>query len=206
KTISIQIVDRDQYQRNETFLVLLGEPSLIREAGEKDESTMTEQEKSIADLGRPRLGDKNTIRIRIQESKEFKNAVDKALYKANTAILVGTSTWLEQFKQAFCVKEDDDDDDNVVESGDSTQDNEKPATCKDYMLHFVSFFWKFLFAFVPPTSMGGGWACFCVSIFIIGLLTAVIGDLATHFGCTVGLTDTMTAIAFVALGTSLPGW
>ncbi|CAF4523136.1 unnamed protein product [Rotaria socialis] len=204
KTISIQIVDRDQYQRNETFLVLLGEPSLIREAGEKDESTMTEQEKSIADLGRPRLGDKNTIRIRIQESKEFKNAVDKALYKANTAILVGTSTWLEQFKQAFCVKADDDDDDNVVESGDSTQDNEKPATCKDYMLHFVSFFWKFLFAFVPPTSVAGGWACFCVSIFIIGVLTAVIGDLATHFGCTVGLTDTMTAIAFVALGTSLP--
>jgi hypothetical protein len=34
----------------------------------------------------------------------FKNAVDKALYKANTAILVGTSTWLEQFKQAFSVK------------------------------------------------------------------------------------------------------
>jgi len=33
-----------------------------------------------------------------------KNAVDKALYKANTAILVGTSTWLEQFKQAFSVK------------------------------------------------------------------------------------------------------
>jgi hypothetical protein len=30
--------------------------------------------------------------------------VDKALYKANTAILVGTSTWLEQFKQAFSVK------------------------------------------------------------------------------------------------------
>jgi hypothetical protein len=34
----------------------------------------------------------------------LKNAIDKALYKANTAILVGTSTWLEQFKQAFNVK------------------------------------------------------------------------------------------------------
>lgn len=84
---------------------------------------MTEQEKLIADLGKPKLGEKNTIRIRIRESKEFKvdrccldkrqdllidflikNAVDKALYKANTAILVGTSTWLEQFKQAFSVK------------------------------------------------------------------------------------------------------
>ncbi|CAF4522018.1 unnamed protein product, partial [Rotaria magnacalcarata] len=61
---------------------------------------MTEEEKLIAELGKPKLGDKHTLRIRIRESKEFKNAVDKALYKANTAILVGTSTWLEQFKQA----------------------------------------------------------------------------------------------------------
>lgn len=40
---------------------------------------------------------------------------------------------------------------------------------------------------------------------MIGVLTMVIGDLASHFGCTVGLTDAVTAITFVALGTSLPG-
>ena len=51
----------------------------------------------------------------------------------------------------------------------------------------------------------GGWACFWVSISIIGLLTALIGDLASMFGCTVGLKDSVTAISFVALGTSLPG-
>ena len=45
-----------------------------------------------------------------------------------------------------------DDDDDVVESGEDNDDDDKPATCKDYMLHFISFFWKFLFAFVPPTS------------------------------------------------------
>jgi hypothetical protein len=45
-----------------------------------------------------------------------------------------------------------DDDDDVVESGDDNEDENQPATCKDYMLHFISFFWKFLFAFVPPTS------------------------------------------------------
>ncbi len=93
-----------------------------------------------------------------------------------------------------------DDDDDVIESGDSNDDDQKPATCKDYMLHFITFFWKFLFAFVPPTSkefffnektnedkklnfsidMAGGWVCFCVSISIIGMLTALIGDLATH--------------------------
>ena len=39
----------------------------------------------------------------------------------------------------------------------------------------------------------------------IGILTAVIGDVASAFGCSVGLKDSITAIAFVALGTSVPG-
>ena len=40
---------------------------------------------------------------------------------------------------------------------------------------------------------------------MIGVLTAFIGDLASHFGCTIGLKDAITAISFVALGTSVPG-
>jgi len=51
----------------------------------------------------------------------------------------------------------------------------------------------------------GGWAAFTVSMLIIGGLTAVIGDVAAHFGCTVGLKDSVTALSFVALGTSVPG-
>jgi len=39
---------------------------------------------------------------------------------------------------------------------------------------------------------------------VIGLLTAIVGDLAAIFGCLVGLKDTVTAITFVAMGTSLP--
>ena len=40
---------------------------------------------------------------------------------------------------------------------------------------------------------------------MIGVLTAMIGDLASHLGCSVGLKDAVTAIVFVALGTSVPG-
>lgn len=47
--------------------------------------------------------------------------------------------------------------------------------------------------------------CFVVSICGIGLVTALIGDVASHFGCTLGVKDAVTAICFVALGTSLPG-
>lgn len=93
-------------------------------------------------------------------------------------------------------------------SGDDDEDEcgeEKLPSCFDYVMHFLTVFWKLLFAFVPPTDYWNGWACFVVSISMIGLLTAFIGDLASHFGCTVGLKDSVTAVVFVALGTSVPG-
>lgn len=78
------------------------------------------------------------------------------------------------------------------------------ASCGDYIMHYLTLFWKVLFAFVPPSDMCSGYLCFVLSIVWIGILTAVIGDLASHFGCTVGLEDAVTAITFVALGTSVP--
>lgn len=49
-----------------------------------------------------------------------------------------------------------------------------------------------------------GYLCFVVSILCIGMVTAVIGDVASHFGGTLGIKDSVTAIVFVALGTSIP--
>jgi len=74
----------------------------------------------------------------------------------------------------------------------------------DYVLHFMSFFWKVAHAFIPPTDYCGGWLTFAFSLMAIGILTAIIGDLAKMFGCCVGLKDEITAITVVALGTSLP--
>lgn len=70
--------------------------------------------------------------------------------------------------------------------------------------HFLTFGWKILFSLVPPVGLFGGWLSFFVSLAMIGLLTAIIGDMASIFGCLVGLEDSVTAITFVALGTSLP--
>ena len=58
---------------------------------------------------------------------------------------------------------------------------------------------------VFPTGYWNGWATFIASIVFIGFMTAIIGDLAEGLGCTVGLKATVTAISFVAVGTSLPG-
>jgi len=65
-------------------------------------------------------------------------------------------------------------------------------------------FLQLLFAFVPPPHLLGGWLTFFVSLLVIGLLTAIVGDLAAIFGCLVGLSDSITSITFVAMGTSLP--
>ena len=66
----------------------------------------------------------------------------------------------------------------------------------DYFMHFLAFPWKVIFAFVPPPHIWGGWLCFFVSLFMIGILTAIVGDMAAIFGCLVGLKDSVTAITY----------
>ncbi|KAI9533470.1 Sodium/calcium exchanger 1 [Dissostichus eleginoides] len=210
KTITIRILDREEYNKQSSFYVLLEQPEWRRSGKERTEEQLKEVEEEeealagkdeddlrIADMGRPMLGDHVKLEVIIEESYEFKNTVDKLIKKTNLALLVGTNSWRDQFIEAITVSAGEDDDDD--ECGE-----EKLPSCFDYVMHFLTVFWKVLFAFVPPTDYWNGWACFVVSICMIGLLTAVIGDLASHFGCTVGLKDSVTAVVFVALGTSVP--
>ena len=74
----------------------------------------------------------------------------------------------------------------------------------DAALHFFSIGWKVLFACCPPPHKGGGLPCFAAAIAFIGALTAVVGEIAGAMGCVMGLKPGVTAITFVAIGTSLP--
>ncbi|XP_073338060.1 sodium/calcium exchanger 1b isoform X15 [Pagrus major] len=199
KIIKVRVIDDEEYEKNKTFYIEIGEPRLIESNDTKEEplAGKDEEERRIAEMGRPMLGDHVKLEVIIEESYEFKNTVDKLIKKTNLALLVGTNSWRDQFIEAITVSAGEDDDDE--ECGE-----EKLPSCFDYVMHFLTVFWKVLFAFVPPTEYWNGWACFVVSICMIGLLTAVIGDLASHFGCTVGLKDSVTAVVFVALGTSVP--
>ncbi|ESO85659.1 hypothetical protein LOTGIDRAFT_107505 [Lottia gigantea] len=197
--IRIRIVDFEEYEKSETFYVTLGEPYIAKKGSGYDKDSGAElavEDEKLAELAKPRLGDIVKITVNIKESVEFKSVVDKLLKKANVSLVVGTSSWREQFVQAITVSAGDDDEEEDSE--------EKLPSCLDYVMHFLTLFWKLLFAFIPPTDIWGGWACFWSSIACIGLLTAFIGDLASGFGCTVGLKDAVTAISFVALGTSVP--
>merc|ERR1712177_183577 len=207
KTISLNVIDEESYEKSLIMYVNIGEPRQIAEGiegegidysvlDEKNPEDLTEEEK-IALLGRPCLGANSRIQIRIRESKEFKSSVDKMMQKANNSMMVGSSSWLDQFSEAFTVQAEDDD-----EEGEEGE--EKMPTCGDYIMHFLTLPWKLIFAFIPPTALANGYPTFVIAILFIGLCTAVIGDVAGHLGCFINLKDCVNAIAFVALGTSVP--
>jgi len=209
KTIEIPIIDEESYEKNLVMFVAIGEPRQIAEGKEgegidysildaKKPEDLTEEEK-IALLGRPCLGNNTKLQIRIRESKEFKSSVDKLMAKTNNSLLAGSSSWLEQFTSAFEVQADDDEEGEEGEEGE-----EKMPSCGDYIMHFLTLPWKLLFALIPPTAIGQGYPTFVIAIAAIGLCTAVIGDVAGHLGCFIYLKDCVNAIAFVALGTSVP--
>jgi len=103
----------------------------------------------------------------------------------------GNADWKEQWVLAF-------------RPGDGDVDSVRNATPLDWTVHFIALPWKVFFALVPPPSYMRGWLCFCIALAFIGVVTAIIGDLAALMGCCIGLPDSVTAITIVALGTSLP--
>jgi len=209
--IELPIIDEETYEKSLILYVNLGEPRQIAEGKEgegvdysaldaKDPEELTEEEK-VALLGRPCLGTNPKLTIRIRESMEFKNSVDKMMKKTNASMMAGSSSWLEQFTEAFVVQADDEEEEEG-EGGEEAE--EKMPSCGDYIMHFLTLPWKLIFAFIPPTAIYNGYPTFVIAIVFIGLCTAVIGDVAGHLGCFINLKDCVNAIAFVALGTSVP--
>lgn len=141
--------------------------------------------------GGAKLGQINRTAVTITNDDDFNNVLANMMIMTNAnvhALQVHHETYLSQIKDALNVNGGD------IEN----------ATGMDYVMHFLTFGWKIIFSLVPPPGILGGWLCFFVSLGAIGLLTAIIGDLAATFGCLVGLKNSVTAITFVALGTSLP--
>uniref|UniRef100_A0A3Q2Q9L7 Solute carrier family 8 member 2a n=1 Tax=Fundulus heteroclitus TaxID=8078 RepID=A0A3Q2Q9L7_FUNHE len=195
QTLQIHILNVEEYEKQENFFVVLEDPKWLKRGISGNPTPEEEEARRISEMGKPILGEHSRLEIIIKEACDFKHTVDQLLRDTNLAGVIGTHSWKEQFIEAVTVSAGDDEEEG--------QEQRMPNCC-DYFMHMVCIFWKLLFAFVPPTEYWNGWACFIVSISVIGILTAIIGDLASHFGCTVGLKDSVTAVVFVALGTSLP--
>lgn len=81
---------------------------------------------------------------------------------------------------------------------------EADSSCYDKFMHVLSGPWKVVSLLCPPPDWGGGWPCFIVALFLIAFTTALVDDVASLFGCAVGIPNMVTALTLVAMGTSLP--
>jgi len=132
-------------------------------------------------------------KITILADDTQKDSVDKLaslLHMNWDKAQIGHSNWRDQFVEAiYC---------------NGSPEDQKEASVGDWAMHILTVLWKVLFAFVPPTDFFDGWLCFFVALAMIGGVTAIIGDMAGLLGCTMDVPASITAITFVALGTSLP--
>ena len=65
----------------------------------------------------------------------------------------------------------------------------------------IEFYEKLLLLF---SGFFGGYLGFLLSIGWIGMVTAAVGDIASHLGCFINLKDAVNAITFITIGTALP--
>merc|ERR1712102_248789 len=68
--------------------------------------------------------------------------------KSSAAMMAGSSSWLEQFTEAFVVQAGDEDE----EEEEGEEGEEKMPSCGDYIMHFLTLPWKIIFATIPPTG------------------------------------------------------
>jgi solute carrier family 8 (sodium/calcium exchanger) len=113
-----------------------------------------------------------------------------ACFAFDCRFMSSLSDWKEQFLSAiYC-------------NGSAAE--QSTSSTGDWIFHLLSFFWKIIFAFIPPAKIAGGWACFCCALGMIGAVTMIVGDMASLMGCCMTVPDDITAVTIVALGTSLP--
>jgi solute carrier family 8 (sodium/calcium exchanger) len=166
-----------QYKKDVTFKVYLEYPT----GGAKFEA---------------KSGDKCVTTVHVSEAKSNQSKID-SLYQhigkmltEDEGVKLGKESWQEQMIGALYVN--------------GSKEEQEGASKADWIWHFFALPFKLLFATTPPPCICNGYPCFFVSLGFIACLTALMGDAASLFGCVVGCPDEMTAITFVALGTSLP--
>ncbi|CAE8646788.1 unnamed protein product, partial [Polarella glacialis] len=174
--LSVTIKPRGRYESKDIFRLILEDP-----------------EGGVTFVKHTDGGEDSCIcTIMIESDAKSKDRTDKLMQKMRhnwQTQQLARSNWKDQIAEAICLERD--------------EDGSLPGKTA-IVMHVITVPWKLLFALIPPVDYCGGWLCFCCSLIAIGMVTAVLGDLASLAGCTIGIPDQITAITLVALGTSLP--
>jgi len=181
--IPITIIDDSAFEKDETFRVILEKPTGGAQFGYGfHQAPMTQAVCEVTIASDDATA--STVELVAKMCSVPINA-DAFEYSA--------TSWVDQFKLAI-----------TLHGGEDEDGNPSAPTSTDWAIHLLTLPFKILFAFIPPVVIAEGKVSFLVSLTFIGVVTAVIGDVAAIFGCCLGLPDAITAITFVAMGTSLP--
>jgi len=171
KDITIGIHDDDELEKDETFTVVLSDPT---GGAIFDSETDGGHVEAICTV---------TIVNDDDRATAFATAM-QILRMDMDQLKLSQANWGSQVRSAFTLPEE-----------------RKPFA----MLMFVLWLpWRLLFSLVPPPNLGGGWPCFWGALIGIGIQVILVSDFAGQMGCQMYLPPSITAITFVALGTSLP--
>lgn len=141
------------------------------------------------------IHDKNICFVEIVPDDAEIDKDQEAEYKyLNYLLEQKNATWGQQFKNAVC----------LGPALDAEGDDLDDITGFECFCHFFGMGWNLIFSIVPPRTYCNGWAAFFVSLIMIGVVTLVVGEFANLLGCAMYIKQPVTAITFVALGTSLP--
>lgn len=177
KSILVKIADEQKYQRNDYFSVFIKDPK----AGATF-NTKTEGGEEFCRCA-VHIKSDDVVMTKVDKLAEWigQNADKDKL---------GSENWKQQFVEAFYCN--------------GSPEDQAEADASAWAMHILAFPWKIIFAFTPPTDYAQGYLTFLCSLGIIGLLTAIVGDIAELLGCVLQMPPEIAAITLVALGTSLP--
>lgn len=192
QTIIINIMPKSSRKLTSEFLVVLedidGQASFHPDTDGGDECAILTVAIIMNEFGRPSVPGADEGTVKPYMSSRMLRKVER--FVSIDGIRRGNIQWAEQLFGLRFV------------GGDAEAQAE--SSCFDVFWHLFTLPWSLLFCVVPPTAYGGGWVCFYVSLGFIALLTAFVSDLAELFGCVLDVPGLVTAITFVALGTSMP--
>jgi len=175
ETFDLEILAKSKFDRTESFRVILDTPA----------GGVTFDQNG--DGGK----ECNIMTVLIESDPEQKTRWENFMSEINwDEVNIGHNHYMEQFREAIYVG--------------GSPESHKEANALDWALHIASIPWKLLFAIVPPTDFAGGWITFCSALCMIGVITALIGDMANLLGCAMDIKAPVVAVTLVALGTSLP--
>mgnify|MGYP001315556180 CR=1 FL=1 len=192
QVVQIPIIDQKKYEKNAKFKVVLSDPEGVRaEMADYTECvvmiTADEETKKLVNT----VTQLANMKLRKYQVRTITGArvcvlvcfpavvkicppcAHYCISEIAWCLQIGTSTWIEQFKEAF---------DPAAE----LEDDEHDLGPSDYIMHIICLPWKVFYAFIPPTDYLDGKVCFVVALAFIGITTVIIGDLAGIFGCMIG--------------------